>query len=313
MTVLLPLHLAGGLARFQKFTYFILPMLKKLAYILSFITPVVACGQSATDTFKLFFDLNVPTLNDKMEKKIDLLIYNDKIIPGSSVTIVGYADFLGTEQHNQALSMKRAENVRDYLVKYGIRNEDIKVCVGKGMVVRDGHKKSPDGYPIDRRVDIVMNNAATSAHSKQKNRRDTIRRVTVSNIEDIKHLRTGSVIKLKNVYFPADRHVMKPESAETLEKLYKVLKDNPAIKISIEGHVCCIRDAPDALDIDTYEPQLSVNRAKAIYQYLVQRGIDSDRLRYSGYGRRRPVVENEITEEDAEKNRRVEVRIIENN
>ncbi len=288
-------------------------MLKKLAYILLLSIPVGASGQPSTDTFKLFFDLNVPTLSSKMEKKIDLLIYNDKILPGSAVTIVGYADYLGSEQHNQALSMKRAENVRDYLVKYGIREEDIKVCVGKGMIVRDGHR-SAEGYPIDRRVDIVMNNAVRTARAKTtRTSRDTMRRqVNIANIEDIRHLRTGSVIKLKNVYFPADRHVMKPESAETLEKLYKVLKENPSIKISIEGHVCCIRDAPDALDIDTYEPQLSVNRAKAIYQYLVQRGIDPERLRYSGYGRRRPVVENELTEEDAEKNRRVEIRIIEN-
>lgn len=287
-------------------------MLKNLACILSFFAPLSLFAQVATDTFKLYFDLNVPTLNSKMEKKIDLLIYNDKIIPGSAVTIIGYADYLGTEQHNQALSMKRAENVRDYLVKYGIKEEDIKVCVGKGMVLRDV-KKSAEGYPIDRRVDIVMNNANRSAHTKPRTRRDTIRKVNITNIEDIRHLRSGSVIKLKNVYFPPDRHVMKPESTEALEKLYKVLKDNPSIKISIEGHVCCIRDAPDALDIDTYEPQLSVNRAKAIYQYLVQRGIAADRLQYSGYGRRRPVVDNELTEEDAEKNRRVEVRIVENN
>jgi len=287
-------------------------MLKKLAYILSFFTPLSLFAQEATDTFKLYFDLNVPTLNSKMEKKIDLLIYNDKILPGSAVTIIGYADYLGTETHNQALSMKRAENVRDYLVKYGIREEDVKVCVGKGMVLRDV-RKSADGYPIDRRVDIVMNNANRTARTKPRTRRDTIRKVNITNIEDIRHLRSGSVIKLKNVYFPPDRHVMKPESTEALEKLYKVLKDNPAIKISIEGHVCCIRDAPDALDIDTYEPQLSVNRAKAIYQYLVQRGIAPERLQYSGYGRRRPVVDNELTEEDAEKNRRVEVRIVENN
>jgi outer membrane protein OmpA-like peptidoglycan-associated protein len=105
---------------------------------------------------------------------------------------------------------------------------------------------------------------------------------------------------------------MKPESMEALEKLYSVLKNNPNLKISIEGHVCCVRDAPDALDIDTYEPHLSVNRAKAIYNYLVEKGIDPGRLTYVGYGRRRPVIEVEQSEEDAEKNRRVEIRITDN-
>jgi OOP family OmpA-OmpF porin len=76
--------------------------------------------------------------------------------------------------------------------------------------------------------------------------------------------------------------------------------------------VCCIENAPDALDVDTYEPTLSVNRAKAIYRYLVSKGIESSRLRYEGFGKRRPIVPNETTEEDAEKNRRVEIRIVEN-
>ncbi|GAA4465815.1 OmpA family protein [Nemorincola caseinilytica] len=290
-------------------------MYRIVLYIASifFISPVFA--QRATDTFKLYFDLDVPTLNEKMQKKIDLLIYNDKIISGSKVTIVGYADYLGTETYNQDLSMKRAQGVKDYLVKYGSMNEkDITLCVGRGKVNRKD-MNGQDGSPTDRRVDIVVNNRSATVHNAPKpkpGKKDTIRRVTVTDIDDMKALRVGSVFKLNNVYFPADRHVMKQESKETLEKLYTVLKNNPKMKISIEGHVCCIRDAPDALDIDTYEPFLSVNRAKAIYKYLVDKGIEADRLSYVGFGRRRPVIANEQTEEDADKNRRVEIRIMEN-
>jgi outer membrane protein OmpA-like peptidoglycan-associated protein len=277
--------------------------------------PCLSFAQGTTDTFRLYFDLDVPTLNDKMQKKIDLLIYNDKILSGSGVTIIGYADYLGTSTYNQELSMKRAQNVKDYLVTYGINPQDITLCVGRGKIDRS-NATGKDGSPIDRRVDIVMNNknkVATNTHTKTKTlRRDTIRHVTVTNIDDIKTLKPGSVFKLKNVYFPADRHVMKPESKETLEKLYQVLRDNPSITISIEGHVCCIKDAPDALDMDTYEPMLSVNRAKAIYNYLVEKGITANRLSYRGYGRSRPVVALEMSEEDAEKNRRVEIRITNN-
>lgn len=287
-------------------------MYKKLIYILLLFPITPTRAQRATDTFKLYFDLDVPTLNSKMEKKIDLLIYNDKILSGSGVTIVGYADFLGSEGYNQSLSMKRAQNVKDYLVKYGINEKDITLCVGKGKVYRKG-VEDPGGYPTDRRVDIVMNNfTGKNITDKSKGKKDTIRRVNVNNIEDIKHMRSGTVVKLKNVYFPADRHVMKPESMEALEKLYQVLKENPNLKISIEGHVCCIRDAPDAFDIDSYEPHLSVNRAKAIYKYLIDKGIDANRLTYAGYGRRRPIIDIEQSEEDAEKNRRVEIRVTEN-
>lgn len=293
-------------------------MYKRLLNILCFVLlATAASAQKATDTFKLYFALNVPTLSAKMEKKIDLLIYNDKIISGSGVTIVGYADYLGSESYNKDLSMKRAENVRDYLVKYGIDSNDIKLCIGRGKINRDG-LTDKDGYPTDRRVDIVMNNRTRKkiAQDKPKQdkpviKRDTLTKVVITNIDEIQKLKAGTVFQLNNVYFPADRHVMKPESNATLEKLYTVLRDNPKIKISIEGHVCCIRDAADALDIDTFEPLLSVNRAKAIYIYLVEKGIDSSRLTYRGFGRSHPVVKSEITEEDADKNRRVEIRIVE--
>jgi len=289
-----------------------------LNILLALVLVVPASAQRGTDTFKLYFDLNVPVLNQKMEKKIDLLIYNDKILSGSSVTIIGYADYLGSEAYNKGLSMKRAENVKSYLVKYGINPDDIKLCIGKGKVDREGMTDKA-GYQIDRRVDIVMNNRTKKKPHPDKvkpggtPRKDTTNRVYVTNIDEMKTLKPGSVFQLNNVYFPADRHIMKPESNATLEKLYVVLHDNPRLKISIEGHVCCIRDAADALDIDTQEPILSINRARAIYQYLVLKGIDPKRLTYRGFGRSHPVIQNELTEEDAEKNRRVEIRVVENN
>lgn len=267
-------------------------------------------AQRATDTFKLYFDLNIPSLNSATEKKIDLLIYNDKIINGTNIMVVGYADYLGSESHNKNLSMQRAKNVMEYLVKYGINEKDIKVCLGKGEVNRYGHNDR-GGYPTDRRVDIVVNNKVRHGSRPKK---DTARKTSVSSIDEITKLKPGSIFQLKKVYFPADRHVISPESMVTLEKLYKVLKDHPNLKISIEGHVCCIpQDAADAKDIDTEEPILSVNRAKEIYNYLVKKGIDPRRLRYEGFGKRRPVVMYEKNEEDAEKNRRVEIRVIENN
>ena len=284
-----------------------------LTVIFSFVLyPLYA--QRATDTFKLYFDLNISKLSPTTEKKLDLLIYNDKIITGSSIMIIGYADYLGTEKRNQDLSMKRAENVKNYLIKYGLNASDIKVCFGRGRVERAG-MTDKEGYPTDRRVDLVVNNRTKKREKGKpgKYRKDTASKVAIANMDDIRKLKPGSLFLLRNVYFPADRHTLSLESYATLEKLYTVLRDNPKLKISIEGHVCCITsDAPDALDIDTYEPVLSINRAKEIYNYLIKKGIDESRLSFVGFGKRRPVVQYEQTEADAEKNRRVEIRITEN-
>ncbi|MES2704916.1 MAG: OmpA family protein [Bacteroidota bacterium] len=287
---------------------------RSLLTILLSVALFPAFGQKATDTFRLYFDLAVPTMNKSMENKVDLLIFNDKILSGSRVMIIGYADYLGSHGYNKDLSMKRAENVKKYLVKYGVNPTDVQLCIGRGKIERNG-MTSRDGFPIDRRVDIVINNISDRQPPPKPltKRKDTGTNVSLTSIEEMKKLKAGTTFQLKNVYFPQDRHVIKPESYKTLEKLYVVLRDNPALKISIEGHVCCIAaTAPDALDIDTNEPVLSVNRAKEIYGYLVTKGIEPERLKYAGFGKRRPIIKFERTEEEAEKNRRVEIRIVEN-
>ena len=294
-------------------------MYRILLVILFCFVTVNASAQNSSDTFHMYFDLNVAALNQNTQKKIDILIYNDKIINGSSIMIVGYADYLGTEGYNKNLSMERAEHVKNYLVKYGINTSDIKVCLGKGEVERQG-LTDKGGYPTDRRVDIVVNNRTKKPHvppvkpkQGQKPKTDTVLKVTTTDIDEVSKLEVGSTIRLQNVYFPVNRHYLEPTSYATLEKLFVILKDNPGIKISIEGHVCCIRpDAPDALDIDSNSPTLSVNRARAIYDYLVRKGIDPSRLEYMGFAKRKPVIIDERTEEDKEKNRRVEIRITEN-
>ena len=292
-------------------------MRKSILIILCTLLVSALHAQRARDTFSLYFDLGVSKLNNKAVKKIDLLIYNDRIITGSQLMIIGYTDYLGSEGFNKKLSIDRAQHVKDYLVKYGINAEDIKVCEGKGKINRT-ITGDQSGYPTDRKVDIVVNNKIKRNESDgklvdSKKPKKPIVYAGTPAIEDIKKLKPGAIIKLQNVYFPPDRHVIKQESINTLEKLYKVLKENPGIKISIEGHVCCISpEADDAWDIDTREATLSVNRAREIYNYLITKGIDRQRLLYTGYGKKHPIVINEQTEEDAEKNRRVEVRIIAN-
>lgn len=302
-------------------------MYKILFFILSLLGVFSVSAQQTTDTFHCYFDLNIATISKNTARKIDLLIYNDRIINGSSVMVIGYADYLGSEGYNKGLSMRRAQSIKEYLVKFGIESNNIVVCLGKGQVHRP-EMTDKDGYPDDRRVDIVVNNGVKiqpvpSKTPKQpylagyhKPKKDSIAAYSKNNLHDINELtslKEGQTIRLKNVYFPSGSHIIKPESYKTLEMLFQTLKDNPNLKISIEGHVCCIQnDVPDALDNETNEPVLSINRAKAIYMYLVDKGIEDNRLKYTGFGKRFPIVEFEQSEEDAEKNRRVEIRIISN-
>jgi len=276
------------------------------------------------DTFSIYFDLNIPELNKRAKDWIDSLIYLDKLIPGSNIMIIGYADYLGSEGHNQTLSEERAKNVEAYLLENNFRKENIRICVGKGEIDRRVHPKGTTGFPKDRKVDIaIVKNIVASKKPKTtskitlgnakvpSNPNTAISMPSKADITNITNYKTGETIRLKNLYFLPQRHTMTKESVPELDKLFDVLSNYPTIKIRIEGHVCCIKDYPDAMDMDNGDNQLSVNRAKAVYDFLADKGIDTARLKYVGYGKSKPIISNEETEEDANINRRVEIRIME--
>jgi len=113
----------------------------------------------------------------------------------------------------------------------------------------------------------------------------------------------GKVITLNKIYFDRGRSELKSESKDELELLYKILTENPNMRIEIRGHTAN-GIHPDFLQ------KLSENRAKAVANYLSSRNINPKRLITVGFGQTRPVISN-LTEEGRAKNRRVEVYILE--
>ena len=111
----------------------------------------------------------------------------------------------------------------------------------------------------------------------------------------------GTVVTLKNVFFDFDKTELKPESFVELDKLVSYLQQN-SLRIEIGGHT-------DNQGLDEYNDRLSENRAKAVYDYLVQKGIPANRLQYKGYGMRVPIADNS-TDEGRAANRRTEFKII---
>lgn len=111
----------------------------------------------------------------------------------------------------------------------------------------------------------------------------------------------GTVVVLKNIFFDFDRSDLKPESFEELDRLVDYLQHNQ-VNVEIGGHT-------DDQGSDDYNDRLSQCRAKAVYEYIVQHGIDSSRLSYHGYGKRQPIADNG-TEEGRAANRRTEFKIV---
>ena len=82
-----------------------------------------------------------------------------------------------------------------------------------------------------------------------------------------------------------------------------ILKDNPSVQVSVEGHT-------DAIGSDQYSLKLSLRRATAVKQYLVKDGVPDTRLSVRGFGKTQPVASNDTADGRAQ-NRRVELKTVE--
>jgi outer membrane protein OmpA-like peptidoglycan-associated protein len=99
-----------------------------------------------------------------------------------------------------------------------------------------------------------------------------------------------------------NKYVLNPESQVELDKVVQLLSENPSVKIQISGHTDNIGKPADNL-------VLSNNRAKAVINYLVQKGIAVQRLTAKGFGETQPMATN-TTDAGKAQNRRTEMKVI---
>jgi OOP family OmpA-OmpF porin len=104
---------------------------------------------------------------------------------------------------------------------------------------------------------------------------------------------------LSGVNFDLNKAVVRPDAKEILKNDIKILRENPQIRVEVQGHTCDLGDA-------NYNRMLSDKRAQAIKDYLISQGVGADRLTARGYGEDRPRFPND-SEANRAKNRRVEL------
>lgn len=114
----------------------------------------------------------------------------------------------------------------------------------------------------------------------------------------------GQVVRLNNVFFDFDKWDLRAESFLELDRVVKLLSENPAIEIEMSAHT-------DSRGSDDYNFKLSDNRARSVMNYILSKGIAPSRITSKGYGETKPVVPND-TDENRQLNRRVEFTILKN-
>jgi outer membrane protein OmpA-like peptidoglycan-associated protein/tetratricopeptide (TPR) repeat protein len=116
-------------------------------------------------------------------------------------------------------------------------------------------------------------------------------------------VKVGKKVVLNNILFELGKAILTTGSYSELDRLVTILQDNPQMKIEISGHT-------DNTGSPVLNAKLSTDRARAVVEYIAQKGIDRTRLTYRGFGSDQPIADN-ATSDGRSKNRRVEFKILE--
>ncbi len=139
---------------------------------------------------------------------------------------------------------------------------------------------------------------------KSKNILNEEKPVTTKILTDLDRgtLTQGQIIRIDKLYFEADKSSVNENSQEVLNEIYSFLHENHDIVVEIGGHT-------NGRPKHEFCDRLSTERAKAVAEYLAKKGIGPSRLKYKGYGKRKPIAPNGRAA-GRKMNQRVEIKIL---
>jgi outer membrane protein OmpA-like peptidoglycan-associated protein len=194
--------------------------------------------------------------------------------------IIGFADTVATIHYNRNLSRLRALNVYQFVVS--------KKRIEKGYSFKGEEFPQDADLRMNRRVEVIgykrINNSEGEAGMKYE---------------------LADSFDIQNITFLPDRAVLTPESFGSISHLVDQIKSYRNARFEIVGHVNYQSKKDSSFLKDLY--QLSEERARLIYETLIENGVDKRLLRYTGIGNSQPLIKNPTTDEQRMKNMRVQI------
>lgn len=268
---------------------------------------MIACCFVTSSLFaqenSVYFESNSYLLNETQKATLTSLFSSEEEVI-TNLIVEGFCDDVGSDEFNQILSQKRADEVANFL-----KNElhlAVSNAIGKGEIYLPENAQNTDEIRKNNRV-VKISFSKEIAEVKIASAEKKSAQTNYKTFSD--ELKKGDRIIVKNLVFLGSlTHFESPEEAETeLLKIVTYLNAHPTTKIEIQGHVCCISNSfKDAYDRNTKKNNLSETRAKKIYDYFIEKGIDANRMTHKGYGRKFPIPGG-----DEHENKRVEILILE--
>lgn len=278
---------------------------------------------NAQEKFTVYFETNKFDLNTKEYKSLSTWISENK--NNKIVAIHGFTDEDGTNGFNDTLAQKRVNFIYNSVKNQIKIREDFKTrSFGesfKQSTTKAENRKVIIYYILEKdlaREEEILGIKKEEVKEEPKPEIEYPEKLVFENpngtksefkldrafMKKIEQAKAGEKLKIENLNFLVNTFAVVPESRGKLYELLLVLQSNPTLKIEIQGHLCC-------MPIDRTD--LSTQRAKAVYNFLIANDVYRARLSYKGFGSTQPIYplpEKDETERAA--NRRVEILIVEN-
>ncbi|ESU24633.1 putative OmpA family outer membrane protein [Flavobacterium enshiense DK69] len=253
--------------------------MKKVVFLLLLFTRLAYAQEEVVHS--VYFEFDKYILDDKQANEVVAFVKAIDTSRIESVQIYGYCDDRGKDAYNYKLSSNRANTIKNKLIEKGIKNKIIITIEGKGRILIDDDivDNLPEVRQKNRRVDVVMNFKPVPP------------KPIPGVYKDIKKdLIVGDRIYLEKIFFDNGSSKLTSKSKLELDRIARILHKYKNIQFEIQGHICCTPTfQKEAIDKDTRKRMLSINRAEAVYKYLIFKRIEKSRMTFKGYGNTRPL------------------------
>ncbi|MCK0123195.1 OmpA family protein [Gelidibacter sp. F2691] len=233
---------------------------------------------------EVFFETDAFEVPETEQSRLLLFLSEIENLDIQKISIYGFTDDRGSASYNLTLSQNRANAIKTIFSNHEFDESVITNVDGKGKIllklIKEENVSKIRG--LNRKVEIIVSPVFPPkpvVEVKTKTAKETLEGA----------IKIGDNIVLDNILFQTGYSYLLPESKKTLDEISKVLLKRDDIYFTIQGHVCCTQNSRDAIDRKTNKRNLSLARAKHIYDYLVKQGVDSKRMKFVGMRRKFPL------------------------
>ena len=232
---------------------------------------------------EVYFDTDKHDIPETEHSRLLLFLSEIDNMDIEKVSIYGFCDDRGSDNYNLVLSQQRADAIRAVFSNNEFDESVITNVDGKGKIlVNIIHEEDLNKIRgLNRKVEIIVKPVFPPK----------IKEVKSDTTEDLLRgdLKEGDKILLENLLFRTGYSYLTKDSKVVLDRIAKILAERTDIYFTIVGHVCCTQGERDAIDRKTKKRNLSVARAKFIYEFLAKNGVKPYRMKFVGMRRKVPL------------------------